>query len=82
MVELAASGHDVVLDHGLWRRADRGAVKAMIRAAGARWRLVHFDVDRTELARRLVERNRRADALPVTESALDDFIARFEPPAR
>ncbi|MFD0900370.1 AAA family ATPase [Actinomadura sediminis] len=44
--------------------------------------MVHFDVDRTELARRLAERNRRADALTVTESALDDFIARFEPPAR
>ncbi|RSN48280.1 AAA family ATPase [Actinomadura sp. WAC 06369] len=81
MVELAASGHDVVLDHGLWRRADRDAAKAMVQAAGARWRLVYFDVDRTELARRLTERNRRADAnaLTVTESALDDFIARFEP---
>ncbi|MFD4609059.1 hypothetical protein ACFWOT_13305 [Streptomyces sp. NPDC058440] len=39
-------------------------------------------MSREELLRRLEERNRREDAnaLAVTESALDDFYARFEPP--
>jgi hypothetical protein len=46
------------------------------------WRLLYFPADRAELLRRLEERNRRADAnaLLVTPEALDDFIARFEPP--
>ena len=38
---------------------------------------------REELLRRLDERNQREDAnaLTVTPEALDDFFARFEPPA-
>ncbi|MEU9403400.1 ATP-binding protein [Streptomyces sp. NPDC048242] len=46
------------------------------------WRLLYFPVERAELLRRLSERNRRdeANALLVTESALDDFSARFDVP--
>ncbi|MFJ1597252.1 AAA family ATPase [Streptomyces sp. NPDC088261] len=76
------AGHDVVLDHGLWRRADREAWKEAARAAGGLPVLVHLPTDRPELLRRLTERNLRADAnaLAVTPEALDDFFARFEPP--
>ncbi|MFD6341734.1 ATP-binding protein, partial [Streptomyces sp. NPDC060210] len=44
--------------------------------------LVHLPAGRDELLRRLTERNRRADAnaLAVTPEALDDFLARYEPP--
>lgn len=80
--ELAA-GRDVVLDHGLWLRADRDAWKKTVEAAGGRWALVYLPVEKTELLRRLNERNQRADAnaLTVTPGALDDFFARFEPPS-
>jgi predicted kinase len=80
--ELVAAGRDVVLDRGLWTRADRDAAKKLVEAAGGRWRLVYFRVSREELLRRLAERNRRddANALLVTEPALDDFIGRFEVP--
>lgn len=80
--ELAA-GHDVVLDHGLWLREDRDAWKKTIEAAGGRWALVYLPVEKTELLRRLNERNQRADAnaLTVTPGALDDFFDRFEAPA-
>lgn len=80
--ELVAEGRNIVLDRGLWTRAHREAAKKLVEDAGGRWRLVYFRVDRAELLRRLAERNRRADAnaLLVTESALDDFIARFEIP--
>lgn len=80
--KLVAAGCDVVLDAGLWRRADRDEIKTKVEAAGGTWRLVYFDVDRKELLRRLADRNRRADAnaLLVTPEALDDFIARFEAP--
>ncbi|MFE0381946.1 hypothetical protein ACFW1M_41765 [Streptomyces inhibens] len=45
--------------------------------------VVYLPADREELLRRLDERNRREDAnaLTVTPEALDDFFARFDPPA-
>ncbi|MEU9749168.1 hypothetical protein [Streptomyces niveus] len=44
--------------------------------------LIHLPVTRAELLRRLAERNQRADAnsLAVTPQALDDFLARYQPP--
>ncbi|MCC3769549.1 ATP-binding protein [Streptomyces sp. UNOC14_S4] len=83
LAEHLAAGDDVVLDHGLWLQSDRDAWKKLVEAAGGRWRLVYLPVDRDELLRRLADRNRREDAnaLTVTDSALDDFFARFEPPA-
>jgi predicted kinase len=82
LVELVESGHDVVLDHGLWRRRDREAYKRLVEEHGGRWRLLYFKVDPEVLRQRLANRNRRADAnaLMVTPSALEDFIARFEEP--
>lgn len=77
-----ALGHDVALDLGIWRRAERDEWKARIEAAGATWRLLYFPVSRAELLHRLTDRNRLdgPDALPVTESDLDDFYARFDEP--
>ncbi|MFD4777738.1 ATP-binding protein, partial [Streptomyces sp. NPDC058427] len=45
--------------------------------------VVYLPADREELLRRLAERNEREDAnaLTVTSEALDDFFARFDPPA-
>lgn len=82
LVELVAAGRDVVLDHGLWLHKDRDGWKQFVEEAGGRWRLLYFPAERAELLRRLEERNARADAnaLLVTESALDDFYARFDPP--
>jgi predicted kinase len=82
LVELVESGHDVVLDYGLWRRSDRDAYKRLVEAHGGRWRLLYFKVDPQVLRQRLADRNRRADAnaLMVTPSALEDFIARFDEP--
>ncbi|MEV8389158.1 MULTISPECIES: ATP-binding protein [unclassified Streptomyces] len=76
------AGHDVVLDHGLWRHTDRDAWKEAARTAGGLPVLVHLPAGREELLRRLSERNLRADAnaLAVTPEALDDFLARFEAP--
>jgi predicted kinase len=83
LVELVESGRDVVVDYGLWRRSDRDAYKRLVEAHGGRWRLLYFKVDREVLGQRLADRNRRADAnaLTVTPTALEDFIARFEEPA-
>ncbi|MFJ6695582.1 AAA family ATPase [Streptomyces sp. NPDC091272] len=80
--ELTA-GHDVVLDHGLWTRADRTAWQTTARRASGQPVMVYLPADHDELLTRLNERNRREDAnaLTVTPEALDDFFARFEPPA-
>ncbi|WP_180931301.1 ATP-binding protein [Streptomyces sp. AJS327] len=77
------TGHDVVLDHGLWRRTEREAWERAAREAGGHTLVVYLPADRAELLRRLAERNQREDAnaLAVTPEALDDFFARFDPPA-
>ncbi|MFT9669260.1 AAA family ATPase [Streptomyces rhizosphaericola] len=77
------AGNDVVLDHGLWRRAERDAWWQAAREAGGLPVVVYLPADRDELLRRLAERNEREDAnaLTVTPEALDDFFARFDPPA-
>ena len=82
LVELVESGRDVVLDCGLWRRSDRDAYKRLVEAHGGRWRLLYLKVDPEVLRQRLADRNRRGDAnaLAVTPSALEDFIARFHEP--
>jgi predicted kinase len=82
LAELVAAGRDVVLDHGLWLRSAREEWKKLVESAGGQWRLLYFPVEWAELLRRLDERNGRGDAnaLAVTESALNDFYARFEPP--
>jgi predicted kinase len=77
------AGHDVVLDHGLWRRSERDAWRQAAREAGGHPLVVYLPADRDELLRRLAERNQREDAnaLTVTPEALDDFFARFDLPA-
>ncbi|MHC5905294.1 AAA family ATPase [Streptomyces sp. S6] len=82
LVELVKAGRSVVVDHGLWRRKEREDWKHLVRDAGGAVRLLYFPVAREELLRRLNERNRRddANALTVTESAMDDFFARFDVP--
>ncbi|GLV78777.1 AAA family ATPase [Streptomyces hygroscopicus] len=77
------AGNDVVLDHGLWRRTERDAWRQAAREADGHPLVVYLPADRDELLRRLAERNQREDAnaLMVTPEALDDFFARFDPPA-
>lgn len=66
LVELVRAGRDVVLDHGLGRRAERDDYKGLVTRHGGRWRLVHFAADRAELARRLAARNEEAGSGLVT----------------
>jgi len=82
LAEALRAGHSVVLDYGLWLRTEREAYKKLVEAAGGRWRLIHLNVDRAELLRRLAERNARQDAnaLTVTPAMLEQFAARFEEP--
>ncbi|MFF3617427.1 AAA family ATPase [Streptomyces sp. NPDC002580] len=82
LVNLVAAGRDVVLDHDLWLSSSRDEWRNLVEEAGGQCRLLYFPAPHDELLRRLQERNQRedGDALMVTESALRDFCARFEPP--
>ncbi|WP_460624161.1 AAA family ATPase [Kineococcus endophyticus] len=81
---LVAQGRDVVVDFGFWSRASRDRYKRVVQEMGARWRLVHLDVPRDVLLRRLAVRSSRFDAnaaFPIDAATLDGFLARFEPPS-
>jgi predicted kinase len=64
------SGHDVALDAGLWRRADRDAWKQRIEVLDATWRLLYFPASRAALLQRL----------GVDGSEVDELYTRFEEP--
>lgn len=75
-------GVNVVLDFGVWSRAERDNFRARAKALGARTVLHYLDVPRDELRRRLGKRNA---ALPpgtfhVDDTQLDSYIAWLEPP--
>ncbi len=84
LVELLKQGQSAVLDYGFWRRASRDSYKQLIEKHDSDWRLIYLKASPDVLMRRLRERNKRTDAnaFPVTEEMLRNFIARFEEPYR
>jgi predicted kinase len=75
-------GINVVLDFGVWSRAERDNFRARAKALGAVTVLHYLDVPRDELRRRLGKRNA---ALPagtshIDDTQLDSYIAWLEPP--
>lgn len=97
--ELAATllrlGVSVVLDFGVWSRAERDELLVLARGLGAAVELRYLDVPLDELWRRVDARN-RTDAWPgrpITRAELDAWstwfeaptpeeLARFDPPRR
>jgi predicted kinase len=75
-------GIDVVLDFGVWSKAERTALRALAAAAGASCELVYFEIDEDQQRRR---RDRRASAEPettfyISDEDLDEYRRRFVPP--
>ena len=73
---------NVVLDFGVWSRAERDSFRARAKALGAVTVLHYLDVARAELLQRLARRN---SVLPpgtfrVDEAQLDSYIVWLEPP--
>lgn len=79
---LLVLGVDVVLDYGLWTRAERDDYRARATALGARAEFHFLDAPLEELVRRLEARGRSADPLdvPISAEQLRGYAARFEPP--
>ena len=76
-------GIDVILDFGFWSRSERDDYRARAAALGAGSELHFLDVPLAELRRRLTARNatRPPDTFLVTAAQLDEWAAKFQPPA-
>jgi predicted kinase len=72
----------VVVDYGFWRRNSRDFYKQLIEENGGEWKLIYLKASPEVLMSRLKERNQRTDAnaFPVTEQKLREYIKRFEEP--
>ena len=92
-LDLVRRGLTVVIEWGLWSRAERDVARADARAAGAAVELRFLDVARDELWRRLAARNERPAFgwtridRPSLEAWWDQFdrptpeeLAEFDPP--
>lgn len=75
-------GTDVILEDGLWTRAERAQKFADAQLRGARIVLHVFDVPRDLLWARLQQRQATADAgsYPMSEAELDSAWQIFQPP--
>lgn len=73
---------NVVLENGLWSRAERDDYRAWAHSAGARVELHYLDVSRDELRSRLARRNAAlpAGSFHVDEHELDLWLSEFEAP--
>lgn len=80
LIELIREGHSVVLDHGLGRRADRDGFKRLVTDHGGTWRLVHFQVDRAELLRRLTIRHGDLESVAISPETLEWIAQHSEEP--
>ncbi|MEU3741928.1 ATP-binding protein [Streptomyces sp. NPDC032198] len=80
LVELVAAGLSVVFDHGLGTRAEREKYKQLVVGLGARWRLVHFPVEHSELLRRLAARGQAPGIGQISPEALAWIAEHSEEP--
>jgi predicted kinase len=80
--QLLALGVGVVLDFGLWARAERDELRTMARDLGVGVELHYLEVEPDELWRRIDARNSRPpwDRQPIRRTHLDEWSAAFEAP--
>jgi predicted kinase len=77
-----ARGLDVILDFGLWTRAERQDFRARAAALRAGTTIHFVDVPFEELLVRVERRNRRApeEVTIIPVGMMLDYLPRFEPP--
>jgi len=80
--ELVALGQTVIIEWGVWSRAERDVVRKRARELGARVELVCLDVPIDELVKRLDARNTERPAATgvISRENLLDWVERFEAP--
>jgi predicted kinase len=78
--ELLAAGGRVVIEFGSWSRAERDALLALGRGAGARVELHVLDPDVEELWHRLADRNKRPGQTQIDRATLESYLPYWERP--
>jgi predicted kinase len=80
--EILRLGVSVVLDFGLWARAERDELRAAARGLGVGVELHFLDIGTDELWRRIEARNAEPpwDSHPIRRTDLDGWSATFEAP--
>lgn len=80
--EVLGLGLSVVLDFGLWRRAERDEMRTVARSLGVGVELHFVDVAADELWRRIEVRNGTPpwDKAPIARADLDEWMAMFQAP--
>ena len=78
-----ALGVSVILDFGVWVRAERMALRHLAQTGGAEFRMVFLPVERAVQLQRLVQRSGTdgTTTFAITEAELDRCHAMFEAPA-
>lgn len=80
--EILRLGLSVVLDFGLWARAERDQMRSVARELGVRVELHYLDVPIDELWRRIEARNLEPpwDSCPISRPHFDAWEALFQAP--
>ena len=78
--DVLARGGRVVVEYGSWSRAERDALLAAARRAGAYAELHVLEPDVAELWRRLAERNERPGEARIDRALLDSHLPHWESP--
>ncbi len=74
---LLSLGVDVIIDFGVWSRAERDTLREYARSVGARVELHYLEEPIDELERRVVARNREG----ITRAHLEEWAAIIEVPS-
>ena len=82
--ELLRLGMSVVLDFGLWARAERDDMRVRARGLGVGVELHYLDVPADELWRRVEARNTQPpwESHPILRADFDGWLGVFQPPDR
>jgi len=79
--ESIEKGQSVILDFCPWNKEGRNSYRDLVTSLGAACHIYYFDIPKQTLLKRLTGRNASANnEQVVTESMLDNFFERFEPP--
>jgi len=79
---LLTLGQSVILDFGVWTRAERDSLHDLAHSCGATFRMEYLHLDSEEQWRRVEDRQTRGSstAFVITLVELDSYVAMFEPP--
>lgn len=81
-LDLLRTGHNVVIEWGVWSRAERDALRDAARSIGAPVELRYVSADTDELWRRIVERDLegRWGSQSIQRHELDEWTRIYQPP--